>query len=182
MAKTLPFIVVTAALLLLSGCNEKNEENTMIKIVDVEKVISQSSLSTQEKEHLNKVKDTLLAGKKAAEENYAKMSKDDVQKSALADKILLERNWDLQRKQARMATLDTVYTAVEQYRAEKKIILVTHKTAIIAADNSADISDEIIARLKDQQVKYNVLPEISTRDASATTPVANSPADTETQQ
>lgn len=140
----------------------------MIKFVDVEKVISQSSLLKQESEHLNKVKETLLAGKKAAENSYEKMTKEDAQKSALADKLLLERSWSQQQKQARISTLETIYAAAEQYRVENKIAVITHKTAIIAGDTSADISDQIITLLKEQQVKYAPLPEISTRDTNVT--------------
>ena len=166
MAKSLPLVVAAIAALFLSGCNEKNEEKNMIKSVDVEKVISTSALLTQENEHLNKVKETLLAGKEAAEANYAKMTEENAQKSALADKLLLEKSWNQQRKQARIITLDTLYAEIEQYRVENKITLIAHKTAIIAGDNSADISNEIVTRIKDKQVKYGSLPEVSTRDTA----------------
>lgn len=179
MAKYLSLIIAISISLLLSGCEKK--ENAMIKIVDVEKVISKSSFLSQENNHLRKVKETLLAGKQSAENSYLKMAEEDVKKTALADKLLLERTWGQEQKNARIATLDAVYKAVEQYRVENKVTLVTHKTAIIAMDNSADISDEIIERLKDQQVKYAALPTISTRDVSAK-PAESVPAEVQTQE
>lgn len=177
MVKKLPLIIAVAASLLLSGCND-NTESATVKIVDVEKVLAQSSLLTQESVHLNKVKETLLAGKKAATANYARMSREDAQKAALADKLLLEKSWNQQRTRARTETLEVIYTAVEKYRAEQKIKLVAHKTAIIAGDAGADISDEIVTRLKGQQIKYAPLPEVSTRSASAA-PADASPTETQ---
>ena len=99
-----------------------------------------------------------------------------LQKATLADKLLLEKSWNQQRTRARAETLKVIYAAVGKYREEQKIELIAHKTAIIAGDEGADISDEIVTRLKGQQIKYGSLPEVSTRDANST-PAVKSPAE-----
>lgn len=63
---------------LLSGCKENTKGGDMMKFLNIEKVLVDSGLLTQEKAHLEAVKARLDAGIAMAEKRYETLSDEDI--------------------------------------------------------------------------------------------------------
>jgi len=146
---------------LLTGCDHK--EPPVIKFVDAEQVMKDSGLAEQQQARLKAVDAKLQEGLKMAQENGAKLPEDKRAAALLADRQLLNIEWQRERRQIDGVALLAIKEAADGYRQEHKLSAILPAQAAFSFAPDADISKEIAQRLKDKKLDFGTLPEIGVK-------------------
>ncbi len=148
------------ALLSLAGCDQMGFTQQKIAYVNMAKVLETSSVGKQEQDWDEKVKDVLVKAQKDAQATYANIPADQQQKAREADVATLNRQWDIERSNARVKSVKAIAAVVESYRTHHKIELVFDSSQIVASSPASDISQDIITQIANTKVDYGKLPEV----------------------
>ncbi|MEJ5073899.1 hypothetical protein WH357_16410 [Enterobacter ludwigii] len=169
MQKKTVILALAAAIALggLAGCDQKNTSAPDIGVVDIGKVLKDSTIGKQEIEHDKQVQAVLIKANDEAKKGYAALSADEQKKASDADAKILNRQWLAEQKAARQASLDAIAKAVDTYRQEKKLALIVDNQNVISSDAKLDVTADIITRLEKTQVTYGNLPTITVKSPQA---------------
>lgn len=153
---------------LLTGCDLKNQGEKKVKFVNIERVMQESGLGQQQQERLKAVNEKLQHGLKMAQANGMMLPEDQRQKAMLADQQMLNMEWQKEQNKSNAAVLKAIAEASEQFRKENNLLAIMPAT--LAYDPQADITNEIIAKLKTTVVDFGALPDIGTKAAGKQVP------------
>lgn len=161
-------IIVFSMLLastLLSGCDTKTQGEKAVKFINIDRVMQESGLAEQQQQRLKTVNETLQSGLKMSQQNTASLTEEKRQKALLADQQLLNLEWQREQKKARTVVLKAITDTAEAWRKEHNLLAIFPVQSVLASDPEADISEEIVKRLKDQEVDFGSLPTIAAKPA-----------------
>lgn len=162
-------LLSTLMLGTLTACDNTDRNAASPVYVDLGKIISASGIGKQEKAHLDAVKATLMDSAKKAADVYKTLPDENRKKAAVTDAMVLNRDWAAEEQKARIISAKAVLIKVEEYRRAHNIPVILNRTAILAADPKADISDEITKSMTDVSVDYGKLPTLKIKEEDAPT-------------
>lgn len=136
----------------------------MIKFLNMEKVLVDSGLLTQEKAHLEAVKARLDAGIAMAEKRYEALSDEEKVRAAQADRQLLQIQWQAEQKQARQVVIHALKAESRLYVTEHKLDALMPVDNALAVAGTQDVTPEMTERLKTQSLRFKALPEVSLKN------------------
>lgn len=157
-AKVLSAVFVTA---FLFGCEQKSDFTGEVAYINLTKILNESEAGNQEKARNQKVKDVLVQAEQDAQSVYQSMNKEEALKARAADELSLNNEWARSRQKSRTVTLKTITEKVEEVRKQKKYKMVMAQENIMAADNSLDMTQDVINQLKETKIDYGALPQIT---------------------
>lgn len=160
-------LLSTLVLSTLTACDNADKNATTPLYVDLGKIISSTDIGKQEKTHLDAVKTTLMDSAKKAEEVYKTLPDDSRKKAAATDAMVLNRDWAAEEQKARIASAKAVLVKVEEYRKAHHIPVILNRTAVVASDPKADISDDIVKSMAGVTVDYGALPALKVQSSDA---------------
>lgn len=149
---------------LLSGCKENTKGGDMMKFLNIEKVLVDSGLLTQEKAHLEAVKARLDAGIAMAEKRYETLSDEDKIRAVQADRQLLQLQWQAEQHQARQVVIQALKAESQLYITEHKLDALMPMDNALAVAGAQDITPEMTERLKTHTLSFRALPEVSLKN------------------
>ena len=162
-----PCCLLLAACLPLTGCPKAGPS---VACVDVERVMTQSKAARQANEHLGKVQavlqDSLTAYQKELQKNPSGKRQQELQQGT----AVLQRQLALEQAAARNVVTRHMLAAIDKWRAGKSGTVVIARQNLLAAPDSADISDDIIAGMDAGSVAFPDLPRINLRAGSGAAP------------
>ena len=168
-SRLFPCCLLLAACLALTGCPKAGPS---VACVDVERVMTQSKAAQQASEHLNKVQavlqDSLTAYQKELQKSPASRRQQELQQGM----AVLQRQMALEQAAARNVVSRHMLANIEEWRSGKGDAVVIARQNLLAAPASADISDDIIARMDAGSVTFPDLPKVNIRAGGSTTPAS----------
>ena len=158
--------LMSAMAFTLVGCDQGGKMNHNIGFVDMEKVLNSSSVGKQETKHNQRVLEVLKTAQKEAQEAYSGMPEEQRKKSQLADAQILNNQWMVEQKHARVISLKAIMTAAEGWRHRHQMVMIVDSRQVVAGDPEADVTKAIIAELATVKVDYGNLPQVSIKKAA----------------
>ncbi len=168
--KAIAFVLAAG---LVAGCNEKTTGVEPVKFVDMEKLLVDSGLAEQEAAHLRLVNERLQRGAELAGKQYSTMDEEKVNLARQADGQILQFQWQAEQQNARKAVLAAVTEAAMSWQDEHGAVAILPRQAALTVAKDADITDEILVKLKNHNVKFNSLPEVAIKSEEQNTPVTS---------
>lgn len=151
--------LMALALLALAGCDTGSNKQTLAW-VDVAGVINTPALSQQEKTRNEAVQKLLQSVESKAKARYETMDQETRQRAMEADAILLNNEWQIEQTRTRKIIIDTVVQAAEAYRKQHNLSLIMDKTQLVTADPALNVTEAVIASLKDKTIDFGQLPDV----------------------
>ncbi|WP_380180191.1 hypothetical protein [Kalamiella sp. sgz302252] len=152
---------IVVATTLLTGCGEK--EAPTVKFINAERVMQDSGLAEQLKARLGAVDEKLQQGLKMAQENGARLPEEKRSSALLADRQLLNLEWQHAQRQANSVALKAITEAADKYRQAHQLLAILPTQSALASAPEADISKELAEQLKDKKLDFGALPEIGVK-------------------
>lgn len=166
--------LLSAALLgltLLIGCNQQASQ-VSIGVVDDAALFQDNKVTAGAMAYLQELGAPL---QKKAEEAYKAMQADQNEQTVATYKQAMgELQGVMQAEQQRViALIDTKFNEIiENYRKEKGLTLIVKKESVFAADESADITADILAAMEKVAIDYSAPKAEAPAAAEAETPAA----------
>lgn len=148
---------ILSLIFVISGC----DNSTGVVTVNIDRVIEKSPLSQQEQKRLEEVRNILLKINTEAEKNYKNIEQSKLAKVKRADAQTINGLWVLQRQAIRKSVLDEVRNVVYEIRLKEGYKIVIDKSTVINAEESTDITDEVIDMLENAKVDFGPLPQLT---------------------
>lgn len=145
---------------LLSGCDSQTGGEKEVKFVNIQQVVDESGLATQQKTHLEAVYKSLQGTAKQAEELYKTLTPEKAAQVRQADAKALDAQWQVQLQAARQVVADQVKKSAEQYRVAHKIDVIFPVQTTVSYSKDLDISKELAAQLKNEKVTFAEIPKL----------------------
>lgn len=145
---------------LLSGCDSQTGGEKEVKFVNIQQVVDESGLATQQKTHLEAVYKSLQGTAKQAEELYKTLTPEKAAQVRQADAKALDAQWQVQLQAARQVVADQVKKSAEQYRVAHKIDVIFPVQTTVSYSKDLDISKELAAQLKNEKVTFAEMPKL----------------------
>ncbi|PWW07009.1 hypothetical protein [Mangrovibacter plantisponsor] len=168
--KTIAFVLAAG---IVAGCNEKTTGVDPVKFVDMEKLLVDSGLAEQEAAHLRLVNERLKQGAELAGKQYSTMDEEKVGLARQADGQILQLQWQAEQQNARKTVLAAVTEAAMSWQDEHGAVAILPRQAALSVAKDADITDDILAKLKNYTVKFNSLPEVAIKSEEHNTPATS---------
>ena len=158
--------VVLLLLIVLTGVfyMKKSKE---IAVVNIDAIYNQSAAGDMVRKHLNEVKSILEKGYEDAQKAFA----DNANKEAL----LLDARQKLERQyeenSAKMVLSRAIDNAIGTWRKDNpKNIAVLSSGVVLAHNESADITKEVMALVEKENLVFNQLPKVEVRNKNEEKP------------
>ncbi|RZN37352.1 OmpH family outer membrane protein [Escherichia sp. E2593] len=165
MSSVMKFSVANAVLLLLligfTGVIYMNKSKE-IAVVNIDAVYNQSSAGELARTHLSEVKIILEKGYKDALKAFA----DNENKDALLldARQKLERQYVIEEHNAKMVLSRVIDNAINNWRKDNTgNIAVLSSGVVLAHNDSADITKEIMALVEKEHLVFNRLPKVEVK-------------------
>lgn len=153
---------------LLTGCNESEKGASVIKYVNIDKVLQDSGLLGQEQLHLQAVKARLDTGAELARSRYETME-DAVKTQAMQDDSrLINAQWQAERLKARQVVMNALSSQATQMVSEEGLVAIMPLQGALAVSETMDITEQMSGRLKHHSLSFADLPEVSLKEADVT--------------
>lgn len=146
---------------LLAGCEQK--ETQTVKFINTDSVMQDSGLAEQLKARLKAVDEKLQQGLKLAQENGAKLPEEKRRTALLADRQLLNLEWQHEQRQANSVALKAITEAAETYRQAHQLLAILPTQSALASASAADISKDLAKQLEGKKLEFGELPKIGVK-------------------
>ncbi|MTD41198.1 hypothetical protein GIX45_21770 [Erwinia sp. CPCC 100877] len=156
--------LVASLVIAAAGCDNASKQNKGVVWVDVSQAISDSPLAKQEKTRLETVKNILLKAEQEANKSYKGMDKAKADQARRSDAIMINRQWNLEKRAARTALLNQVRAAVEEVRKNNNYAVIVDSGAVLTADPASDVTKQVVEALKSAKVDFGELPSVTVKD------------------
>lgn len=172
MSSVMKFSVVNAVVLLLlivlTGVfyMKKSKE---IAVVNIDAIYNQSAAGDMVRKHLNEVKSILEKGYEDAQKAFA----DNANKEALLldARQKLERQYVIEENSAKMVLSRAIDNAIGTWRKDNpKNIAVLSSGVVLAHNESADITKEVMALVEKENLVFNQLPKVEVHNKNEEKP------------
>lgn len=158
--KSKPFrITVFLVVAFLYGCDINGSEQR-IGYIDMKAVLTESGLSQQEKMHLEQVGRVLKSADDEAEALYKKIETDKLKELRKNDQLLLQEVWRVAQQSARNLITNEAIKAAKVTGEKKGLQIMHYGPLILSSEHHTDITDQVVAALKDTRVKFEPLPRL----------------------
>ncbi|MCR5536505.1 MAG: OmpH family outer membrane protein [Succinivibrio sp.] len=164
MKKVLTALAVSACL-FMTACNDQAQSN-LIGVVDIERVMKESTPAESARKHLDEVRTTLQEGYKSLEKEWENAPAADRQK-ALADGLnVLNRQMAAEEAAANQVVHKLMRDEAQAWVDKNKASFVVLKPNLLASSANIDITSDIIAGMNAKPAQFAKLPtvQISPRD------------------
>lgn len=134
------------SLMMLTGCNQQQSGIT-IGVVDEAAAFQKNKAAAKAMAYLQELGAPM---QKKAEEAYKTMQEDQSEANVAAYKEAMSELQNVMNKEQQrvVALIEVKFDEVlEQYRAEKGLTVILSKETVIAADNTIDVTDDIVAAM-----------------------------------
>lgn len=158
------FSILCAMITGLTGCDQLSQSK--IAYIDIDKVIKESSLTEQEENRNQEVKNVLVNADAGAKEKYKEMNSEQLQKSSAADAMILNQVWIAEQQHTREMTIMAIKDEAESYRAEHNLDYVINSVSLLSAQKKNDITQAIIKKIESKEINYGELPKISVTESA----------------
>ncbi|MGK6327287.1 hypothetical protein ACMGEE_09360 [Erwinia sp. DT-104] len=155
-----------AIITLLAGCDR--QETRPVKFINPDKVMQDSGLADQLKTRLQTVDQQLRQGLKMAQENGARLPEEKRRSALLADRQLLDLEWQHEQRQANGVALKAIAEAAGKYREQHQLLAILPAQAALAFAPEADISEALAKELKGKTLDFGALPKIGVKSEEPT--------------
>lgn len=172
MSSVMKFSVVNAVVLLLlivlTGVfyMKKLKE---IAVVNIDTIYNQSTAGDMARKHLNEVKSILEKGYEDAQKAFA----DNANKEALLldARQKLERQYVIEENSAKMVLSRAIDNAIGTWRKDNpKNIAVLSSGVVLAHNESADITKEVMTLVEKENLVFNQLPKVEVHNKNEEKP------------
>ncbi|RRZ96947.1 hypothetical protein [Erwinia sp. 198] len=154
-------VVGLAITLLLAGCDRS--ETQPVKFINPEKVMQDSGLAEQLKTRLQAVDKKLQQGLEMAQENGARLPEEKRRSALLADRQLLDLEWQHEQRRANGVVMKAIAEAAGEYRQQHQLLAILPTQAALAFAPEADISEALAKTLKGKTLDFGALPKIGVK-------------------
>lgn len=146
-----------------SGCNAEEKVMQKLAVVDLEVVMQKSKPAEQAREHLKKVKARLEDGLKQLDKAWAKRPAAERQVVLRDGLRKLNNQMAAEEEAANAVVMKLLVDASKAWQGKNKGSIVVPRQNTLAADESADISNDIIKLMADMKPKFPDLPEVNVK-------------------
>ena len=129
--------------------------------ININTVVTKSSLAEQQKSHLDNVKKALDNVISDAQKNYKSMSKEQAAKSKASDDQLINMQWQIEQRNSMQIIINEIKKAASEVGKEKGYSMILDEGNMMYGDAKNDISEDVITKLKDVKVTFSPLPTFS---------------------
>ncbi|MRS17013.1 hypothetical protein GJV06_19210 [Enterobacteriaceae bacterium RIT691] len=154
--------VVVLMASLLSACNQ--EKTNMIAFINMDELLAESGLLSQENAHMQLVKAALENGAKIAESRYPELSPEKAEAAKQSDTQALQLQWQSEQISARNAILHEVKDKAIALQKEKQLTAILSSNEALALDKKSDLTSILAEQLKSSHVIFGDLPQVSLKD------------------
>ena len=160
--------VVLLLLIVLTGVfyMKKSKE---IAVVNIDAIYNKSAAGDMVRKHLNEVKSILEKGYEDAQKAFA----DNANKEALLldARQKLERQCVIEENSAKMVLSRAIDNAIGTWRKDNpKNIAVLSSGVVLAHNESADITKEVMALVEKENLVFNQLPKVEVHNKNEEKP------------
>ena len=156
--------LAVSACLFMSACNDS--QSVLVGVVDIERVMKESTPAESARKHLEQVRTTLQEGYKSLEKEWENAPAADRQK-ALADGLnVLNRQMAAEEAAANQVVHKLMLEEAQAWMDSKKATFVVARQNLLTANPGVDITSDIISGMNGKQAQFAKLPtvQISPRD------------------
>lgn len=159
----IPALVMLVCIFACSGCNAEEKNTQRLVVVDLEAVMQKSKPAEQAREHLKQVKARLEDGLRELDKAWAKQPK--AERSAVLRDGLVKLNNQMaaEEEAANAVVMQLLVEASKNWQAQNKGSIVLPSQNILAADETVDISSEIISLMAGMKAEFPALPEVNVK-------------------
>ncbi len=151
--------LAVSACLFMTACNDQSQ-STVVGVVDIERVMKESTPAESARKHLDEVRTTLQAGYKSLEKEWENAPASDRQK-ALADGLnVLNRQMAAEEAAANAVVHKLMLEETQAWVNKKKATFVVARQNLLTANPGIDITSEIISGMNGKQAQFAKLPTV----------------------
>ncbi|HDR2622654.1 TPA: hypothetical protein QCI71_003570 [Enterobacter chuandaensis] len=154
--KTLAVVIFSVlAVYFVQKIHTRHQDNNALAYVDVQRVLMESTILTQEKAQREVIKKRLENDMKNLENAYANMPEPLRRENRFVDMTNLNNQFRNETNHLRMKSMSVINEAIENYRLKNKLSLVVYNQNITENNKYRDISPMIIREVNKSKINYD---------------------------
>ena len=153
-------VLLLACCLALTACESTPQPGPVTGVVDVERVLRESSPAKDARKHLEEARAVLQKGMDALQEEWKDAPEAERHKAVAEGLAALSRQMAAEEAAANAVVMKLLREECEKWRATHKALAVASRQNLLAVDAGADITTEIVAAMNARSPEFSPLPAV----------------------
>lgn len=161
--------LLAGSVFFISACNpgatsgDNTSMKTQVVVVDVQRIFRESAPANNAREHLELVKSSLLKGMNVVDSIYGEKGTSPSAQARQEAAQHINLQFRLEEQAVNQAVMHVLTSVAQEWAKRHPGKIVFSRESVLAAGNETDITEDILAKMKDITPHFGKLPEVTVK-------------------